>query len=98
MLEEGYAILPDFSSYFSFSRKRTGYSGVATFCKKGFRPIAAEEGLGGTLPSAKGQDCIGGLQDLNLEFSSDELKSLDAEGRCVITRHRTNVLYTFYKI
>ena len=54
MLDPDLALLDGFSSYFSFSRRRTGYSGVATFCKDGVAtPIRSEEGLAGTLESAK---------------------------------------------
>ena len=46
MLDEPTAFIDGYTSYFSFSRKKTGYSGVATFCKTDFTPIQAEEGLG----------------------------------------------------
>ena len=47
MLEESVAMLPGYSSYFAFSRRRTGYSGVATFCRDDATPEAAEEGVAG---------------------------------------------------
>ncbi|KAK6303449.1 hypothetical protein J4Q44_G00259030 [Coregonus suidteri] len=37
------------NSYFSFSRGRSGYSGVDTYCKDSATPFAAEEGLTGLL-------------------------------------------------
>ena len=93
MLEESFAFPGPFSSYFSFSRRRSGYSGVATFCAQGATPIKAEEGLAGTLPSAAaasqdggGLGCLEGLED---EFSAEDLRSLDSEGRAVLTRHKT---------
>lgn len=95
MLEESYAVLPDFSSYFSFSRTKTGYSGVATYCKRDFRPEKAEEGLGGTLPSSKDSDCLGHHENLLEEFSIEDLKALDKEGRCVMTQHNTKAGETF---
>jgi len=95
-LEENVAFQNGYSSYFAFSRKRTGYSGVATFCLDGVAtPIGCEEGLGGSLPSSASSSssdsdsctavgCYDGIHD---EFTADELKALDAEGRCVITQH-----------
>ncbi|KAF4072250.1 hypothetical protein AMELA_G00260900 [Ameiurus melas] len=47
LLDERTAIVDGYNSYFSFSRGRTGYSGVATFCKDSATPFAAEEGLTG---------------------------------------------------
>ncbi|KAG9331159.1 hypothetical protein JZ751_019951 [Albula glossodonta] len=49
LLDERTAIVDGYNSYFSFSRGRSGYSGVATFCKDGAMPVAAEEGLTGLL-------------------------------------------------
>ena len=92
MLDEPTAFIDGYTSYFAFSRKRTGYSGVATYCKSEYLPIKAEEGLGGTLPSANNKDSVGHTEHLNVEFSYEELKSLDAEGRCVITVHKINIL------
>jgi len=81
MLAESVACIPGFTSYFSFCRVRAGYSGVATYCRLHTTPTQAEEGIGG------GGDSIGGTEVLKQEFTGEELKSLDAEGRCVITRH-----------
>ncbi len=88
MLEESYAVSDALTSYFAFSRRRTGYSGVATYCKLGFTPIKAEEGLTGTLQTANNKDGIGGLQGIEEEFTSEDLKQLDAEGRAVLTMHQ----------
>jgi len=88
-LDESSSQLSGFNSYFAFSRKRTGYSGVATFCKNGSAtPIRSEEGLGGTLPSSDFPDSVGCYDGINHEFSQEELKALDAEGRAVITQHK----------
>ncbi|XP_073496005.1 DNA-(apurinic or apyrimidinic site) endonuclease 2 isoform X2 [Phyllobates terribilis] len=85
LLEEPVAIVEGYNSYFSFSRVRSGYSGVATFCKISTTPLAAEEGLGGQLTGQKGSvGCYGDTE----EFSEEELLSLDKEGRAVITQHR----------
>ncbi|CAI9591970.1 unnamed protein product [Staurois parvus] len=85
LLDEPTAIIEGYNSYFSFSRGRSGYSGVATFCKNSAIPLAAEEGLTGQLTSQKGSvGCYGNTE----EFSEEELLSLDQEGRTVITQHR----------
>ena len=88
MLDEPTAMVDGYTSYFAFSRKKTGYSGVATFCKTDFTPIQAEEGLGSSLPSAKNSDSVGYTENVLQEFSMEELKSLDSEGRCVVTVHQ----------
>jgi len=85
MLEESVAVLPGFSSYFAFSRRRTGYSGVATFCRSDATPVQAEEGITGMF---RVKDGVEGGEDVNKEFTNDELRRLDAEGRCVMTRHK----------
>ena len=84
MLEECHAVLPDFTSYFAFSRKRSGYSGVATYCAANATPYDAKEGIAGSLSAfdAASQSRI------EEEFSAEELKELDAEGRAVVTWHR----------
>ncbi|XP_044124607.1 DNA-(apurinic or apyrimidinic site) endonuclease 2 isoform X1 [Bufo gargarizans] len=84
LLEEPVAIVEGYNSYFSFCRVRSGYSGVATFCKNTTTPLAAEEGLSGQLNGHKGSiGCYGNTE----EFSEEELLSLDQEGRAVITQH-----------
>ncbi|KAL8164278.1 UNVERIFIED_CONTAM: hypothetical protein K2H54_048479 [Gekko kuhli] len=85
LLGEPLAIVEGYSSYFSFSRKRSGYSGVATFCKTSATPEAAEEGLSGLLTKHGGAvGCYGDTDD----FTPEELQALDSEGRAVVTRHR----------
>ena len=70
--------------------------GVATFCKtKTATPIKSEEGLAGTLPSASFKDAVGCYGGIAEEFSQDEIKALDAEGRCVITQHKLQVLIRY---
>ncbi|XP_078677612.1 DNA-(apurinic or apyrimidinic site) endonuclease 2-like [Branchiostoma floridae x Branchiostoma belcheri] len=85
-LDEASAIVDGYSSYFSFSRARSGYSGVATYCKDGAMPIKAEEGLTGLLTNQKEGDIIGYYGDQTM-FTEEELRSLDKEGRAVITQH-----------
>eukprot|EP00088_Acartia_fossae_P013414 TRINITY_DN17026_c0_g1_i1.p1 TRINITY_DN17026_c0_g1~~TRINITY_DN17026_c0_g1_i1.p1 ORF type:complete len:506 (+),score=50.37 TRINITY_DN17026_c0_g1_i1:57-1574(+) len=86
MLTEPVAIVPGYSSYFAFSKSRAGYSGVATYVRTSSTPTVAEEGLTGLL--RKGDSQVGGTSMLPLEFTQEELKSLDNEGRCVITKHK----------
>jgi len=83
MLTEAMALVPGFTSYFAFSRIRSGYSGVATYCRSRVTPTDSESSLiSGTGSLAAGVSC------LESEFSVEELRSLDKEGRCVITRHQ----------
>ncbi|KAA8590751.1 hypothetical protein FQN60_001694 [Etheostoma spectabile] len=85
LLDERTAIVDGYNSYFSFSRGRSGYSGVATYCKDSATPFAAEEGLTGLLTNHEG--AVGCYGD-QTEFCSKELQLLDNEGRAVITQHR----------
>ncbi|XP_071021704.1 DNA-(apurinic or apyrimidinic site) endonuclease 2 [Oncorhynchus clarkii lewisi] len=86
LLDERTAIVEGYNSYFSFSRGRSGYSGVATYCKDSATPFAAEEGLTGLL-TTNHEGTIGCYGDSS-EFSSEELQLLDNEGRAVLTQHR----------
>ncbi|XP_008276608.1 DNA-(apurinic or apyrimidinic site) endonuclease 2 [Stegastes partitus] len=85
LLDERTAIVDGYNSYFSYSRGRSGYSGVATYCKDSSTPFAAEEGLTGLLTNHEG--AVGCYGD-HTEFSSEELQLLDNEGRAVITQHK----------
>ncbi|KAF2368587.1 Zinc finger GRF-type [Trinorchestia longiramus] len=59
MLTEDLALIQGYTSYFSFSRKRSGYSGVATYVKESCTPVYACEGLCGTLmPEMKASTSI----------------------------------------
>nr|XP_055024034.1 DNA-(apurinic or apyrimidinic site) lyase 2 [Misgurnus anguillicaudatus] len=84
LLDEKTAIVEGYNSYFSFSRGRSGYSGVVTYCKDSAAPFLAEEGLTGLLNTH--EEAVGCYSD-QLEFSSEELLALDNEGRAVITQH-----------
>ncbi|XP_056896633.1 DNA-(apurinic or apyrimidinic site) lyase 2 [Takifugu flavidus] len=87
LLDAQTAIVDGYNSYFSYSRGRSGYSGVATYCKDAATPFAAEEGLTGLLTTHEGAvGCYGN----QAEFSRDELQMLDNEGRAVITQHKVN--------
>ncbi|KAJ3586126.1 hypothetical protein NHX12_012527 [Muraenolepis orangiensis] len=85
LLDERTAVVEGYNSYFSFSRGRSGYSGVATYCKDSAAPFAAEEGLTGLLTTH--ERAVGCYGDHEL-FCDDELQLLDNEGRAVITQHR----------
>ncbi|KAK9829784.1 hypothetical protein WJX72_007901 [[Myrmecia] bisecta] len=102
-LEREFALVDGWESFFVFCRTRTGYSGVATFCRAGIAvPVAAQEGITGVLcleASSGGADagalanCYG---ELHARFSQEELKDIDNEGRCVITDHGSFVLFNIY--
>ena len=42
MLTEAVALIPGFTSYFAFSRLKSGYSGVATFCRTAATPVQVQ--------------------------------------------------------
>jgi len=87
-LPQPLAIIPGYSSYYTFTRNGSGaYSGVATYVRNTCTPVNAEEGITGYLNQSKdgGNE---GTKLLNEEFAQDELKLLDYEGRCVITKHK----------
>ncbi|XP_066106098.1 DNA-(apurinic or apyrimidinic site) endonuclease 2 isoform X1 [Saccopteryx bilineata] len=85
VLTEPLAIIEGYNSYFSFSRNRSGYSGVATYCKDSATPVAAEEGLSGLLATQNGDvGCYGNMD----EFTQEELRALDNEGRALLTQHK----------
>ncbi|XP_075484244.1 DNA-(apurinic or apyrimidinic site) endonuclease 2 isoform X2 [Primulina tabacum] len=101
-----------YESFFSCTRTsdkgRSGYSGVATFCrvKSAFSsdevalPVSAEEGFTGVLGNSAGfgsrkSECpsiVEGLED----FSTIELLKVDGEGRCIVTDHGHFVLFNVY--
>lgn len=59
--------------------------GVATFCKDSATPVAAEEGLSGLLATQHGNvGCYGNMD----EFTQEELRALDSEGRALLTQHK----------
>ncbi|KAF3440299.1 hypothetical protein FNV43_RR18583 [Rhamnella rubrinervis] len=98
-----------YESFFSCTRTcekgRSGYSGVATFCrvKSAFSstevslPLAAEQGFTGVLGNS--QSARGGTPAIAPsleEFARDELLKIDGEGRCVVTDHGHFVLFNVY--
>ncbi|XP_002739716.1 DNA-(apurinic or apyrimidinic site) endonuclease 2-like [Saccoglossus kowalevskii] len=86
-LDEANAVVEGYNSYFSFSKGRQGYSGVATFCHNDFTPLAAEEGLSGILSSSAGNEVVGNYGN-QTDFTDEELRSLDNEGRALLSLHK----------
>lgn len=61
------------------------FLGVATFCKDSATPVAAEEGLSGLFATQNGDvGCYGNMD----EFTQEELRALDSEGRALLTQHK----------
>ncbi|CAF0912107.1 unnamed protein product [Adineta ricciae] len=82
-LAEAYARIDGYHTFYSWSRLRSGYSGVAIFCKTSLTPIHAEEGLAGKLHTNL-EDGLGG------EYSTmdeNDLLAIDREGRAIMTEH-----------
>ena len=77
-------------SYFSFAQSKSGYSGVATFCRKTTSvPFESFSSLGSFINSQS--------FDLEqLDTSWIDIAELDAEGRCLITDHGEFVLFNIY--
>lgn len=88
-LDSELALVEKYNAYFSFCRKRGGYSGVATFCDDLCAPIAAEEGLTAAFSNSSWMSTLIGCYSKEAEriFALDQLKSLDSEGRVMITKH-----------
>lgn len=88
-LPEDMALIDGYSSYFSFPKWQSGYSGVATYCRDSCTPTKAEEGLCGTLSSGGNHSNIGNSSTFSdiADSLSFDLNSLDNEGRVVMTQH-----------
>lgn len=85
-LEESWVLVEGYSSFFTFPRRLSGYSGVATFCKDAFRPLAAEEGLSGLWTPVECHDALGYYGN-NSDVDEKHLRSIDGEGRALLTLH-----------
>ncbi|KAL1215569.1 DNA-(apurinic or apyrimidinic site) endonuclease 2 [Cardamine amara subsp. amara] len=104
------AIADGYESFFSCTRTcekgRTGYSGVATFCRVKSAsssceialPVAAEEGLTGLVNSnsRNGKNETSTVAEGLEEYEKEELLRIDQEGRCVITDHGHFVVFNVY--
>ncbi|KAL3844984.1 hypothetical protein ACJIZ3_002387 [Penstemon smallii] len=101
-----------YESFFSCTRTsdkgRTGYSGVATFCRVNSAfssnevalPLSGEEGFTGVLENlprfgSRKDECPSIAEGLE-DFSTDELLKIDGEGRCLVTDHGHFVLFNVY--
>ncbi|KAM0942373.1 putative DNA-(apurinic or apyrimidinic site) lyase [Dioscorea sansibarensis] len=93
------------------TKGRSGYSGVATFCRVNSSfcsdevtlPLAAEEGFTGLLEQSGNGKTI--MRDVLLdmpmvvegeEVTREELLKVDSEGRCIITDHGHFVIFNLY--
>lgn len=84
--------LNGWDSYWSCYRgkNKSGYSGVVTYCKSSTVAVGrVEEGFTGLLSSGSSSSTsvFGCTEELYANFSSNELRELDSEGRCIITEH-----------
>ena len=61
--------------------------GVATYCKSSCTPVAAEEGLTGLLTQDSNSTPVKCYGNDVLPFTSQELLSLDREGRAFLSEH-----------
>lgn len=103
---ESLAFVNGYDSFFSVCKQKRGYSGVATFCRKGVAtPFDAGEGLasnvGGAAVDFKRDGSCGDcdFQDCACEHKgcpNDALALIKEEGRCVITDHQRFVLINVY--
>lgn len=76
-LTEPLAFVEGYNSYFSFSHSRSGYPGVATFCKDSVTSVAAEESLSGQFATLNRHvGCYGNMT----AFTQEQLQALDIEG------------------
>ncbi|GFR24583.1 DNA-(apurinic or apyrimidinic site) lyase 2 [Trichonephila clavata] len=82
-IPETTALIEGYTSYFSYPRKQSGYSGVASYCKDKFVPDDAEEGL-----SLSALTENASLTDA-FSFSElfDDVAKFDSEGRVITTYH-----------
>eukprot|EP00743_Colponemidia_sp_Colp-15_P011601 GILK01012994.1.p1 GENE.GILK01012994.1~~GILK01012994.1.p1 ORF type:complete len:460 (+),score=50.17 GILK01012994.1:38-1381(+) len=101
-LDEAIVNVGGYEGFFSFSRTKKGYSGVATYCRSNALPLAAEEGFSGHLTKSPShinevhRHNIAAEGEVETMFSEQKLEALDVEGRCLITHHGSFVLLNVY--
>lgn len=103
---ESLAFVKGYDSFFSICKQKRGYSGVATFCRKGVAtPFDAGEGLtsnvGGAAVDFESDGSCGECEFQNCACEhkgcpKDALSLIEEEGRCVITDHHRFVLINIY--
>ncbi|KAK9791349.1 hypothetical protein WJX73_004407 [Symbiochloris irregularis] len=101
LLDREACLADGWESFFSCTRGKTGYSGVATFCKVGHAvPAEAQEGLTGLLqPPGSKETPVAAAAHAELidsGYDAEQLLTLDVEGRCVVTDHGQFVLFNLY--
>ncbi|RWS26407.1 DNA-(apurinic or apyrimidinic site) lyase 2-like isoform X1 [Leptotrombidium deliense] len=76
-VEEEIAFIPDYCSFFAFPKFKSGYSGVATYCRESVRPFDAQDSM------------VNRNKRLltSYVFTDAQQKTLDSEGRILITKH-----------
>ncbi|RKP08732.1 Endonuclease/exonuclease/phosphatase, partial [Thamnocephalis sphaerospora] len=91
-----FALVDGYDAYFSFSRTRAGYAGVATYVRGAWRSRvrAAEEGLSNALNPGPG--VLPAALSRRIALTADALRRLDAEGRCVTIDLGTCVVINLY--
>eukprot|EP00484_Ammonia_sp_Unknown_P021628 CAMPEP_0197053760 /NCGR_PEP_ID=MMETSP1384-20130603/27931_1 /TAXON_ID=29189 /ORGANISM="Ammonia sp." /LENGTH=537 /DNA_ID=CAMNT_0042486701 /DNA_START=1 /DNA_END=1614 /DNA_ORIENTATION=- len=90
-------------TFYSFCNTRNGYSGVSTYVREGAKqtvlPIRAQDGFTGFSKSNDNEELITNAELLALlkqSFDEKRLKTLDNEGRCLITDHKHFLLFNIY--
>ncbi|GFU44076.1 DNA-(apurinic or apyrimidinic site) lyase 2 [Nephila pilipes] len=84
-IPETTALINGYTSYFSYPRKQSGYSGVATYCKDKFMPEDAEEGLSSSILT---ENIVFPSDAFSFsEFLFDDVAKFDSEGRAITTYH-----------
>ncbi len=74
----------DYFSFFSLCRPPRAYSGTATFIRKDFPILRAQDGLTGLLSDSGDTIVSFSFNDFQ-DLTEEEIIDLDKEGRCIIT-------------
>ncbi|KAI9322846.1 Endonuclease/exonuclease/phosphatase [Dichotomocladium elegans] len=89
------ALVPGYDGYFSFSKTKLGYSGVAIYVKDSIQPHWVEEGITGILNTTTTTTSNSNSTPMTTHIKGDidtflatrcvtDAGALDAEGRCII--------------
>ncbi|KAI9257141.1 Endonuclease/exonuclease/phosphatase [Phascolomyces articulosus] len=90
------AVVPGYDGYFSFSKTKLGYSGVAIYVKQPLQPKWTEEGITGVLNTSHTPHDDPEFQSFLTTSLSTDPKTLDAEGRCIIMDFNAFILFNIY--